>query len=172
MEYFLKFWGAEETDIVKKYDIKDTNFWFNTWEEREAVKRKILGISKNLGISEEEGSHLTHRETIACITLGYKKKKYYFEESFGFEYPLDSVYYMFEHGNFSCDCNKSQFIQQYCDKKFPELDCGNLIDLVDIKIKLGDIRGDVSQLSDNIFTKLGITEKDIEEIRKEAEFQE
>ena len=48
---------------------------------------------------------------------------------------MDHVRYMYKEGNFSCDCNKSLFIQQLCDEEFPEFECGNLIELVSVEEK-------------------------------------
>ncbi len=45
----------------------------------------------------------------------------------------DEVRCLFEEGNFSCDCNKSALIRQYCDADFPEMDCGDSITLLTIE---------------------------------------
>ena len=35
--------------------------------------------------------------------------------------------FIFEEGNYSCDCNKSLFIQRQCDPLFPDMKCGDKI---------------------------------------------
>lgn len=42
----------------------------------------------------------------------------------------DSMEYMFEDGNYSCDCNRSLFIQRQCDEDFPDMKCGDTIEMV------------------------------------------
>ena len=46
--------------------------------------------------------------------------------------PLDGALYMWESGNYSCDCNKSLFIQRQCDPNFPDMNCGESIELVSL----------------------------------------
>lgn len=54
----------------------------------------------------------------------------------------DCIYDLWTDGNYSCDCNKSLFIQRQCDKQFPLLKCGDEIKLV--AIILGDDSRDQS----------------------------
>jgi len=86
---------------------------------------------------EEEGD-LTHKRTVLQGTLDYAGKTYRFDFDFGFEFPLGGAEWMFEEGNFACDCNKSLFIQTHCDSNFPLMACGDLVKLVDLKLKLVD----------------------------------
>jgi len=74
------------------------------------------------------------KRTIAKVLLRYMEKEYTIEEDFGYGYPEESASFMFEEGNYSCDCNLSTFIQQQCDRAFPTLDCGEEIEIVDIEI--------------------------------------
>ena len=69
-------------------------------------------------------------ETI--VTLKYKDKGYIFKYDWG-KYSIEGADFMFEEGNYSCDCNKSIFIRQYCDKDFPEMECGQKIKLINLK---------------------------------------
>lgn len=57
---------------------------------------------------------------------------YIFEGQEPFGSPLDGSRYMWEDGNYSWDCNKSLFIQRQCDSSFPEMDCGESIELVSL----------------------------------------
>ncbi|MDR6555416.1 hypothetical protein J2736_006678 [Paenibacillus qinlingensis] len=41
--------------------------------------------------------------------------------------------YIWTEGNFSCDCNRSSFIQEHCDSEFPLMDCGDTIELIEVK---------------------------------------
>lgn len=70
------------------------------------------------------------------VTLEYQGKKYQiqevWEEKFGWNDELEGVTWMYEEGNYSCDCNRSLFIW----RKYPgfeSMDCGDKIKLVSIK---------------------------------------
>lgn len=45
------------------------------------------------------------------------------------------VRFMYEEGNYSCDCSRSGFIRA-ADPTFPELPCGEAIEMEDFKIEL------------------------------------
>ena len=74
------------------------------------------------------------------IVLTYNNIDYPFQ--YDFSYPgmtgddddRDGAVFMFEEGNFSCDCNKSIFIREYVDSNFPEMLCGDKIQLKYIKV--------------------------------------
>ena len=70
------------------------------------------------------------------IKLKYKCKIYDIKETwiknYGWDTKEEGVRYMYEEGNYSCDCNRSLFIQRQCDKNFPEMDCGEKIKLISI----------------------------------------
>jgi hypothetical protein len=81
---------------------------------------------------------MTHKRTVAFVTLKYGDNIYKFEYDFGYEYEKECAKFMFEEGNYSCDCNKSLFINRHCDDKFKELDCGDEIELIELDIKYLD----------------------------------
>lgn len=62
------------------------------------------------------------------IKLKYKNKEYIIEDDYPYDhYYYDGLPYIWEEGNYSCDCNKSLFIINQCDENFPELPCGDEI---------------------------------------------
>ena len=89
------------------------------------------------------------------ITLAYQGKQYSWLDDW--EYQDDEnwtadrhVLYMYDEGNYACDCNRSDFLCQYCDVDFKDapdaewderytnggawtLPCGDTITLVSIK---------------------------------------
>lgn len=67
------------------------------------------------------------------ITLKYRTNYYQYDDDFGEGYPEASAIFMYEEGNYSCDCNRSVFIQQHCEPKFKEMGCGDKIELISIK---------------------------------------
>ncbi len=72
-------------------------------------------------------------DTIVLVTLEYNDMVYTFKENFGKNYPRESVEFMYEDGNYSCDCNKSLDIKRNCDDAFKEMCCGEFIKLVNIE---------------------------------------
>lgn len=76
------------------------------------------------------------------IELKYKGKTYNFTDD-GYE-DIEHAEYMWEEGNYSCDCNKSLFIQRNCDESFnygEEMPCGDKIELVSlVESKSGGIK--------------------------------
>jgi len=75
------------------------------------------------------------------VTLEYKGKKYVVDDNFDYgpsewhDDPRGQALYMWEEGNYSCDCNRSIFIGRYCDQTFPKFPCGEEINLVNIEAK-------------------------------------
>jgi len=138
-EYYLEYWGQVENEnwIERDLGIKERSFWFNSEEERAAFKANLKEVASQhdviIAFREEEGE-LTHKRTIANVELKYKGMPYSFKFDFSYEYPDEAARYMFIDGNYSCDCNKSSFIQSYCDSNFPELGCGDEIEMVNLKI--------------------------------------
>jgi hypothetical protein len=134
-EYFLQFWGGAEPIIEKELGIKERDFWFKTNEERKKFIQKIDAYSKyGLATRKEEGP-MTHKRTVAEVALKHEGKVYRFYYDFGYEYPKESAEFMFSDGNYACDCNRSLFIQRYCEPSFPEMDCGNKIELLGLKVR-------------------------------------
>ncbi len=62
------------------------------------------------------------------ITLKYKGKEYNLKDDHEYE-DLGNAIWLWEEGNFGCDCNRSQFIKEQCDMDFPLLECGETIDM-------------------------------------------
>jgi hypothetical protein len=72
-----------------------------------------------------------------AITFAYEDKEYIYPDTFNYEGWDEyrnadyQVIYMYTEGNYSCDCNRSDFIAQR-EEGFPEMDCGDSITLVSI----------------------------------------
>ena len=81
---------------------------------------------------EVEYDYMTHKRTIFVGTFKYQDKEFVLHYDFGYEYSEDDAIYCFTEGNYSCDCNRSLFIQyEYGKDAIPELDCGDEIELLD-----------------------------------------
>lgn len=57
------------------------------------------------------------------LILEYKDKQYVVPQGNWGEFS-------WTEGNMSCDCNRSQYIQEHCDSNFPSLKCGDEIKLL------------------------------------------
>ena len=73
-------------------------------------------------------------DTIAKMVLVYDTIPYPYEYNFGEGYSEEAAHYMFEEGNYSCDCNRSMFLISKYGGFINELDCGHTIELKDFEI--------------------------------------
>ena len=70
----------------------------------------------------------------AIVTLKFKDKIY--NIVLDFENASDTgIRFMFEDGNYACDCNLSIFIQEQVDENFELMECGEEIKLLNLQIK-------------------------------------
>lgn len=72
------------------------------------------------------------------VVYRYRGKKYVtFQDYYIFEQTPDSLNddweYIYREGNYSCDCNRSLFIQRQCDPAFPDLQCGDKIKMISLE---------------------------------------
>lgn len=148
-DYLLRVWGRDE-DAVKALKTPDylepdhaICYWFNTSKERSQFVRSL---PKDLMVVwsevDKDHEHDVHAETVVTVTLLLPDgRKGTFEQSYGCGYPDDSVHYMWENGNYSCDCNRRLFLARYCgiDPENADLDtyveCGDSIRLLSLKIE-------------------------------------
>jgi hypothetical protein len=130
-EYLLHTWGGFYNEEHKaNHGLEPGYFWFSTAVDRQKFFDNLKKIEKKysayyLASSFKEGKHVRYR-TIARMKLVYNGKEYPYKYDFGFGYPVHSAHYMWEDGNYSCDCNKSLFLSQIY-KEVPELNCGDSI---------------------------------------------
>lgn len=66
------------------------------------------------------------------VKLQYKGMEYEFVSNLEYD-DLDGAEFMWTEGNWACDCNKSIFINEHCDNEFPHMECGEEIQLLEIK---------------------------------------
>lgn len=66
--------------------------------------------------------------------LKYKEKTYIVEDELCEPDPDSEceIPFIWEDGNYACDCNRSLFIQRCCDENFPDFTCGHEIELIGI----------------------------------------
>lgn len=141
--YYLFTWGGiENNDLPLSKFGELGNYWFSTSEQRKCFKKQIKRLAEeyNKGVCfrEEDGIH-TWKKTIAVMDMVYREKTYQFEYDFGYGYSVESAKYMFEDGNYACDCNKSIFLGEFYPEDFSEeLECGELISIARLNIRFDD----------------------------------
>lgn len=138
-EYMVHIWGGAWNDyanpsIEKDLGIKEGYHYFQTEKEKddflELLSNPIYSIQGLM--TDIQYGYMSHKRTIFVGTLKYQEKEYIIHFDFGYEFPEEQAIFMFEDGNYSCDCNKSLFIQrEYGEHVIPELNCGDEIELLD-----------------------------------------
>lgn len=145
-EYMIHVWGGAwnsdaNPSIEKDLGIKEGHHYFNTAKERDEFCKHLYNpIYRNQGImfSVKEGI-MSHKRTIFVGLFKYKDKEFILHYDFGYEFEEDSAIFMFKHGNYSCDCNRSIFIRrEYGEDAIPELNCGYTIKMIDYHFEYKD----------------------------------
>ena len=145
-EYMAHIWGGAWNEnanpsIEKDLEIKEGYHYFKTEEERDRFLKLIKQykyLNQGLVWDLKEGE-MTHKRTIFVADLKYKDMVYTIHCDFGYEYPEEEAIFMFEDGNYSCDCNRSLFIQdEYGENAIQELDCGEEIEMLNYHLEYLD----------------------------------
>lgn len=145
-EYMAHIWGGAWNEnanpsIEKDLGIKEGYHYFKTKEERDRFLKLIKQykyLNQGLVWDLKEGE-MTHKRTIFVADLKYKDMVYTIHCDFGYEYPEEEAIFMFEDGNYSCDCNRSLFIQdEYGENAIDELDCGEEIEMLNYHLEYLD----------------------------------
>lgn len=137
-EYMVHLWGGFFNEEHKaKHGREPGYYFFDTAEERNRfvatlrAEEKALN-AKYLAQDSADGRHVRYK-TVAKMRFVYQGKEYALERDFGYAYPVDVAHYMFEDGNYSCDCNRSLFLAEK-HEGFPELDCGHEVELAAFQV--------------------------------------
>ena len=145
-EYMVHIWGGAwnydaNPSIEKDLGIKEGYHYFQTEEEKnEFCKHLYNPVYSNQGlmIGQKHGI-ISHKRTIFVGTFKYKDKEFVVHFDFGYEFEEENAIFMFEHGNYSCDCNRSLFIQEeYGDDAIPFLNCGDEIEMLEYHFEYED----------------------------------
>lgn len=145
-EYMVHIWGGAwnynaNPSIEKDLGIKEGYHYFKTEEEKnEFCKHLHNPIYKSQGLMiDEKYGVMSHKRTIFVGTFKYKDKEFVIHYDFGYEFEEENAIFMFEHGNYSCDCNRSLFIQEeYGEDAIPELNCGWDIEMTEYHFEYED----------------------------------
>jgi hypothetical protein len=135
--FLLHVWGGFWNDGLGER-LLGTNspyFWFDTKEERAEAKAYIGGLAaqqkdaqKMVVYAEDEGPEILYR-TVAKMELEIPGgKRYPYTWDFGYGFSDATAEFMFEEGNYSCDCNKSLFLsREYPNENIELHGCGDTI---------------------------------------------
>ena len=143
-EYMVHIWGGAwnkdaNPSIEKDLGIKEGYHYFKTKEERDRFLKLIKQYSSQGLVWDLREGEMTHKRTIFVADLKYKDMVYTIHCDFGYEYPEEEAIFMFEDGNYSCDCNRSLIIQdEYGENAIDELDCGEEIKMVNYHLEYLD----------------------------------
>jgi hypothetical protein len=146
-QYLLRIWGKDE-DVVTSLRPPDAVepsgtkcYWFATDADREAFIGTFPPSCWVMRDKVNPEDADTRAYTVALVTLTLPDGRVgMFEMNFGFGYPDDGVEYMWQEGNYSCDCNKRLYLARECDidPEFEEFDtenaCGDTIALTGLEI--------------------------------------
>lgn len=140
-EFYLGFWGEITNDklVERELGIEKRDFWFNTEEERIRFKAKLAAVAKKykviIAFKEKEGRQVRFRTVAKMVMVLPDRREFPYEYDFGYAYGPESARFMFEDGNYACDCNRSLFIS----KEHPEIKewpCGDEIRLKNFMVAL------------------------------------
>lgn len=128
-EYMLHTWGGFYNE-QHNHPHKAGYFFFDTMEELQTYLNDLERVEEQLNArilayTIEEGTHVRYK-TVAQMTLLYNDTEYPFEYDFGYGYPVESAEFMFQEGNYACDCNRSILLHD----RYPEIPgkaCGHTI---------------------------------------------
>lgn len=138
-EFYLGFWGEVRNDSLIERDLglKETDFWFKTEEARAKFKAKLTAVADKYGaciaFKEAHGTDVRLRTVAEMVMALPNGKEYEHEEDFGYAYAPDSARYMFEEGNYACDCSRTLLLS----RKYPEVGgvaCGDEIRLKNFRV--------------------------------------
>ena len=138
-EYLLHTWGGfYNEEYITVHKEKPGYFFFDTKEELNSYLKKLQYIERVMKATRlmyviEEGYKVRYK-TIAKMDFIYKNKIYKHKEDFGYAYSPDTARFMFELGNYSCDCNRSNFIRRNYGLVIPKLECGDQIEMENLEI--------------------------------------
>lgn len=137
-EYMVQIWGGmfnpdANPSIENDYGIQEGYHYFSSEEAMnnfikicEQYEYRSQGFCKNI-----VNGFLFHKRTVFCGMFEYKSQYFTIRYDFGYEFPEKAAIYSFTYGNYSCDCNRSLFInREFGEDTIPELDCGEEIKLV------------------------------------------
>lgn len=126
-------------------------FWFQTAARRQAYRDELTQIvadqcAPDVVIFEEKQGVEFMTQPKIFATLNYKGKEYEVTDTFTYGYDPDSAVYYWAEGNFSCDCNRRNWLNRQHPGSVPaeEIEdslggvCGDTIECTKFRVELID----------------------------------
>lgn len=147
--YLVRAWGGGQDVVAEKYPPDLTHdgtlhWWFPTEEASRvfcnSLRTYSVCIQDQGPIDDNTDEPVdTHKRLIALVTLKTPDgKEYKLEWDHGYGCQPSNARYLWEDGNYSCDCNRSMFLHE----KYPEIletdRCSETIELVSLTFELRD----------------------------------
>ena len=77
-----------------------------------------------------------NKRTIFVADMKYKDNTFTIHYDLGYDFPDVAAVFLFEEGNYSCDCNRSSIIRkEYGKNAIEQLNCGENIEMIDYHIE-------------------------------------
>lgn len=130
--FHLFYWGGvrNEGRAAKFLSTDQQDFWFETAANRKEFRERLetFADQNNRIVCFTETNSDTR--TVAVMVFQYKGQKYPLEYDFGVGYEERMARFMFEDGNYSCDCNRATFLSEKF-QVFNDVDgCGEEIEML------------------------------------------
>lgn len=145
MNAYTTFWGRDKKQLFDKLPsgtiyYEDNDGACTTNQPYHCIQM----LCKDMFIVKDRCEHIL--ETVAIVTLKLSNNELVtYEHSFGIGYPASGVHYMYEEGNYNCDCNRSLFLKRYADIDTEEFPCGDEIKLENLEVVFREVEWKVKE---------------------------
>ena len=139
-EYHLSYWGEVNNDnwIERDLGIEEKDFWFGTKKDHNEFKAKLEAVADAheviIAFAEHEGDDVRKRTVARMVLTLPDGRSFSFDYDFGYGYSSEAAEYMFEDGNYACDCNRSIMLSKL-HPEVVEMDCGDAILMSDFVVE-------------------------------------
>lgn len=138
-ETLVRFWGSDVEEAVaacpvQVYDEGHNRHVGVAYFPTDDEASRFCDLRRGHGPCIIERGGDIHANVVARVVLKHGYRKFRLTTDYGRGYPESAARYVWESGNYSCDCNRSLFIREQCDPSFPDMGCGEEIELVSIEV--------------------------------------
>lgn len=143
-KYLLTAWGGDSAAAAEAFtpDLEHggaLHWWSYDEEELDALAKRLhkefkaLATAKHGPRDNDGNENDVTKRTVALVNIKLPSGEVRrIEYDFGYGYPESSARYMFEDGNYACDCNRSAFLG------IEDMKCGHVLEMVAFGVELRD----------------------------------
>lgn len=157
--FMLHAWGGfYNTEHREKHREVPGYRWFPTAAERQMEASRLEALeeihqARRLMLAFRDGRQSRIRRK-AVFVLSCEGQEYRCEEDFGFGLDDKRIRYMFNVGNYACDCNRMAFLHAnhpdvFSEDRADHAVCGSDIKLVSLTIEKQELPADVNRVVDD-----------------------